>query len=1090
MISNKNLGTNSKYRTVPDTSEQPSNDNNSGNKESKYASLFRDNHAVMLLIDPDSSDIIDANRAACEFYGWSYEKLTDKKIFEINVLSEDEIRCEMQRAENEDRNHFLFRHRLANGEVRDVEVHSGPILIDGKKLLYSMIYDITESKLAERERLFLASIVENTSKMCVVKDLNLRVIAANMAFAKANHKDSVAELIGKTDAEILDISPNEEPAKSYMQNEYRVQSLQKGKEIRQEARININGEERIVASRKFPIFNDDGKLIATAGISLDMTDLKRTEEKLVLQESRLKTLIDILQSKYDTIQELLDNALHEAVRLTDSKIGYIYHYDEIEKKFKLNTWSGEVMKECSISDPDTTYRLEDTGIWGEAVRQRRSMIINDFQAQNPLKKGYPEGHVELYKYMTIPVFRDEKIAAVVGVANKESDYTETDVLQLTLLMDSVWNTVEQKEAEIALKNSEKKFRGLFENAISAVAVHRIIKNDEGNPVDYIFLDANKAFEEHTGLKLDNVLGRRVTEVLPGIESTLFIETYGKVALTGTPITFEEFSEPLQRYYNISAYKVDEDTFATVFQDITERKNTQLKLIESEERFRRLAENADDLIYRYEFKPERRFSYVSPAATKLLGYTPEEHYDDPDLGIKLVHPDDRHLFNELINYDGEDSTTVTLRWIRRDGKVIWTEQKNTLIYNNEEEIVAIESIARDITERRRTELYHDIGDEILSIVSESAPIEDLMQKVVDLLKRRTGADAVGIRLKDGEDFPYISYEGFTEDFIKEENSIIMSDDRDENFCRDSDGNVCLECTCGLVISGKTDPSNPLFTSRGSCWTNNSLPLLNLSPNEDPRSHPRNQCIHEGFASVALVPIRTKDKIVGLLQINDHETDFFSHGIIEHLEDIAAHIGESLVRNQAEKSLRESEEKYRLLSDVTFEGIAIHDDGTVLEANEALSRILGYTRDELIGKNILPFIFHPDDLDIVRQHMTKDTAKPYEVRGLKKNGSVIPIEIEAYNFVHDGKQIRVAAVRDITERKRSEELLKKKSDELERYFTSSLDLLCIANAKGEFIRLNPEWERVLGYPIEELKGVSFLDFVHPDDIETTLDAISYL
>lgn len=174
---------------------------------------------------------------------------------------------------------------------------------------------------------------------------------------------------------------------------------------------------------------------------------EKVAEQTMLHESRLKSIVNILQYQTASLQDFLDYALEEAIKLTNSKIGYIYHYDEDKKEFILNSWSNDVMKECTVLEKQTVYHLDKTGIWGEAVRQRKPVILNDFQSANPLRKGYPEGHVKLNKYMTIPVFSNNKIVAVIGVANKGSDYDETDVLQLTLLMDAIWKVVGKKEAE-------------------------------------------------------------------------------------------------------------------------------------------------------------------------------------------------------------------------------------------------------------------------------------------------------------------------------------------------------------------------------------------------------------------------------------------------------------------------------------------------------------------------------------------------------------------------------------------------------------------------------------------------------------------
>ncbi len=184
-----------------------------------------------------------------------------------------------------------------------------------------------------------------------------------------------------------------------------------------------------------------------ATVFTDCTDMKSAEEDRMRNEARLQSLYNISLFRATNTQDLLDYSLSEALRLTASKFGYIYFYDEDTREFTLNSWSNEVMKECAVVAPQTKYDLEKTGIWGEAVRQRRPILVNDFQGCNPLKKGYPSGHVELFSYLTIPVFSGKKIVAVIGVANKGGAYDETDVRQLTLLSASVWKYVERKNTE-------------------------------------------------------------------------------------------------------------------------------------------------------------------------------------------------------------------------------------------------------------------------------------------------------------------------------------------------------------------------------------------------------------------------------------------------------------------------------------------------------------------------------------------------------------------------------------------------------------------------------------------------------------------
>jgi two-component system phosphate regulon sensor histidine kinase PhoR len=209
------------------------------------------------------------------------------------------------------------------------------------------------------------------------------------------------------------------------------------------------------------VYDDDGKIKGFIGVGRDISERIRQEAQLRLDEMRLESLLRLSQYETEDVQSLLNYALHEVISLTGSKIGYIYHYSEEKQEFRLNTWSKGVYPLCKIQSPPEVYYLKNTGIWGEVVRQRKPILINDYKVDNPLKKGYPEGHADLSRFLSIPVFVDKRIVAVVGVANKTEEYDQSDIRQITLLMDYTWKLVERRMVEGERLKAARKIENLY-----------------------------------------------------------------------------------------------------------------------------------------------------------------------------------------------------------------------------------------------------------------------------------------------------------------------------------------------------------------------------------------------------------------------------------------------------------------------------------------------------------------------------------------------------------------------------------------------------------------------------------------------------
>ncbi len=389
--------------------------------------------------------------------------------------------------------------------------------------------------------------------------------------------------------------------------------------------------------------------------------------------------------------------------------------------------------------------------------------------------------------------------------------------------------------------------------------------------------------------------------------------------------------------------------------------------------------------------------------------------------------------------------------------------------------------RDITESKKVARRQLLLSEILGILNNTLALPDMISGVLSAIKKETGFDAVGIRLKSGDDFPYFSQSGFSNDFLLTENSLLERD-MDGGVCMDKDYNPCLQCTCGLVISGKTDPANLLFTTGGSFWTNNSFSLLDIPSYNDSRFHPRNKCVHEGYCSVALIPIHANKKIVGLLQLNNLRKNSLTIDMINFFERVSASIGMALMQKQAEKELRESEEKYRLLFENAGDAIFIHDmEMRILAVNHLACDRLGYTYAELMSMKIAQVDAPEESQYAVDRIATliKNGHFMFETVHQCKDSSLVPTEVSARQISWNGQPAMMSICRDITERRKAEEekvrleLLFRESHKMEAVGQLAggishdfNNLLTVITGYSQMILLNPDLKVPVKLQIKEI------------------------
>jgi PAS domain S-box-containing protein len=254
--------------------------------EGRYRSLFKNNHAAMILINPKTGEIVDANPAAASFYGYNKEQLVKMNITDINMLTKEEVFGEMLKAQSGENNHFLFKHRLANGEIRDVNVYSGTIIISDENLLYSIIHDITRQMKAENalreKKEELQTIIDSSNTWIFYKDKENHFLQVNKAYA---------EFLGlppeKLECMSLFDILSKEQAEAYWEDDKQVMKSGKPK-------VDIIGPlmykdiVRYIQTDKIPYRDSNDNIIGIIGFAVDITERKKAEEELKRSMKELK----------------------------------------------------------------------------------------------------------------------------------------------------------------------------------------------------------------------------------------------------------------------------------------------------------------------------------------------------------------------------------------------------------------------------------------------------------------------------------------------------------------------------------------------------------------------------------------------------------------------------------------------------------------------------------------------------------------------------------------------------------------------------------------------------------------------------------
>lgn len=432
--------------------------------EAHYRSLFEHTKAIMFLIDPDTGRFVDVNLTACSYYGYSKKEFLQKKITDINTLNEDDVRQKMLMAKSEQRSHFYFTHRLACGALRPVEVFTSPVEIGGRKLLYSIIHDITERREAEEalrhsEEKY-RTIIENMQDAYFECDLSGTFIFANKA---------ASDTMGYTPDELLklDYRAFTRPATSKKVKEVFQHTFETGIPCTLfDYEIVLRDKTTRIHQLNVGLMRDtDGHPVGFRVVSRDVTERKRAEEELRASEEKYRSILENMTEGY------FESGIRGRITFANDAACAMMGYT---REQLLNIHYRQ------FTTPETRKRIT------EAYRQVYQTGLASKLGDYEIIRG--DGSIRTHQ-LSIGLMKDAA-GGKTGFRAVARDITES------------------KQAEEALRHSEERIRVLFNNIPVPTVVWKGYKNN------LILMEYNDAALQYTGGKILEAVGKTVEECYP------------------------------------------------------------------------------------------------------------------------------------------------------------------------------------------------------------------------------------------------------------------------------------------------------------------------------------------------------------------------------------------------------------------------------------------------------------------------------------------------------------------------------------------------------------------------------------------------
>ena len=805
----------------------------------------------------------------------------------------------------------------------------------------------------------------------------------------------------------------------------------------------------------------------------EIAERHRAEERQH-KEVELRNLLLWLYEKAPRLpdKELYDYVLERAVQLTESTIGFFHLVSDDQKDIILTTWNSEAVKNCTASYA-THYPIEQAGNWVDCVRFKRPIVYNDFP-NSPNRRGLPEGHSPVRRFMSVPVLDEDKVRIIFGVGNKSGEYDENDVVQIQLVASCLQDIIKQRRSEVVLRESEAKYRTLFESATDGIFLLR-----EGR-----FIDVNPSAMRMFACTREDLEGRFPyafsTPLQPdGEDSRELAMERIEAVLSGTPQCFEWRhcrADGTRFDAEVTLNRVDlpeEVLVLGTVRDVSNRKRAEEELRQSRERLTLALESSRAGIWDRNVVENR--SKWDDYHHLLFGLAPGSYSGNPNDFFSMIHPDDhervRREMTAAINGDADYSTTYRVIW--PDSSVHSLADRGKVHRDSTGRAVRMIGISWDISELKQAEEALKESQQqlenIINFLPDATLVIDKEGKVIAW--NRAIEEMTGIRREEmlGKgNFEYaLPFHGERRPIL-----IDLVLQRHEGVEAKYDSIERKES----VVSGEA--YMPALRGGEVYLFGTASTLRDL----------------QGNVVGAIESIRD---ITERKQVEEELDKYRSHleELVEERTDTLAKVNEQLVceieeRKKAEQALQESQQMLQLVLDTIPARVFWKNlDSTYLGCNRPFALDAGLpSPEEIIGKIDfeMGWTEHAEGYR-ADDRLVMETGRPklgYEEPLTTPDGSRIWLRTNKVPLLDAGGKIRgvLGTYEDITESKRMEEALRASETRYRIVADNTYDWVYWLSPERRFLYSSPSCQKITGYTASEFETDPELLFhiVHADDL----------